>query len=144
VDYEHSGTPAQFVGLAVEILDVPDTAAEVIILGPDDTHVETEPGEGKLRPRKLEDMITFPWRPHIRALQIVYLHLVLWRRTLNKDFRHNEFLETRTLLSSCAFLPGMTLQRQKCACAGWTEQAYLHGMWRETKQVVVTGLIHES
>jgi hypothetical protein len=87
VDYKHSGAPAQFVGLAVEIFDVPDTATEVIVLGPDDAHFGNEPREGKLRLSKSEDMITFPGRPNIRALKIVYLRLVLWRRSLDKGFR---------------------------------------------------------
>lgn len=38
VYYEHSGAPAGFCSSAVEILDGPDTAADVILLGPDEAH----------------------------------------------------------------------------------------------------------
>ena len=59
MDYKHSGAPAQFVTFAIDVLDIPDTAAEVIILSPDDAHPGKEFREGKSRPSKLEDMITF-------------------------------------------------------------------------------------
>jgi hypothetical protein len=39
VDHNHSDPPAGFGWFAVEILDIPDTAADVILLRNYDTHI---------------------------------------------------------------------------------------------------------